>query len=224
VIVYTFMFSAGSPLYHKVNFGSSTFTLNKLPKETFTKNRTDKNEGKMAKTYNINELLEKKKELEKQVEQKGEVTAKELVYEKQVRTDYTNKDNTSEFEARKKVSLEEYSKEFNSIVQELSRVKTAIQKHNAVTVVERLQERDCVRRQIRFLNNVKTNLHKEKQQNRQVTRQDAEGRTLEIADISIEPMFPLEDVESQLNSLSSRERKLNTEIQRLNLEAEISLS
>ena len=56
-----------------------------------------------------------------------------------------------------------------------------------------------------------------------MNRQDKDGVALEISDFKIEPMFTREEVEKLMNNLASQERKINTEVQRLNLNAQIEL-
>jgi len=173
--------------------------------------------------YNINELLEKKKELESQILEKGNVEVDDLRYVEEETIDYTNEKNNRTLKPKVKVSLIDFSQTFNGFVEELSKVKTAIQKYNSEKVLGRLQERESVRKKIVFLQAIKKRLPVEVKFGQKVSRQDKDGQTLEIVKVKQEPMFEMKDVEKQLNALSAQERKLNTEIQKLNLDASIEL-
>lgn len=177
----------------------------------------------MTKTYNINELLEMKKELENQIMEELNVNAIDLIYEKQTIRDLTNKDNNREIEIRKQIDLNNFSMKYNGLVKRLSEIKTAIAKFNADKISELLYNRESARNRIEYLKRLKTNIKKDKQEGRNVTRQNSEGVALEIVDFEVRPMFELEDIEKQLNETCAEERKLNTEIQRINLNAQIEL-
>jgi len=174
-------------------------------------------------TYNINELLEEKKAIEEQVEEKLSFNPGELSYIKKETIDYTNPDNSTEFIPKEKIDLKEFTQEFYGLVERLAGVKEAIQKYNAEQILGLLQKRDSVRTKITYLDLVKQNLNREKQSSTRATRKGKENETLEAEKTTIEPMFPLKDVETQYNNLAAQERQLNTEIQKKNLDAKITL-
>lgn len=177
----------------------------------------------MAKIHNVNELLEKKKYLEQQIAEKTKVENKDLVYVEETVTDRLNPENNRKNVAKKKVSLNDFSKEFNGMVEELAQTKTAIQRYNAGDVLELLQGRNAVRTKIQFLTSVKATLPTDMRRGREVLSQDDNKVPIEVRETVVEPMFELGDVEKQLNELSAKERELNTEIQKLNLNAKITL-
>lgn len=176
--------------------------------------------------HNINELLERKKELETKIEDRTQhINPEELKYAKEVRTDHTmtdKKDAVRELEPRKKKSLAEYTRDTFSMIDELAKVKTAIQAFNAEVLHDRLFKRDATRKKISLLNSIKPHLITETQYGRKVLREDPESHApLETAEITVEPMFEMVDVEKELDTHARDERKTNTEIQKLNLNAEI---
>ncbi len=174
--------------------------------------------------YNINELLEKKKELERQIVDKvQEVNCEELKYRKELTVDHTRDDRKSEYIPREKQTVDQFCHEIYGLIDELMKVKTAIQKYNASKVLGELQKREAVRVKHKFLEAVKGNLPKDKEHSKKVTRQDKEGVALETTEISVEPMFERKEVEKRLNELASQERKINTGIQKQNLNAKIEL-
>lgn len=177
----------------------------------------------MVKTYNINELLERKKELEEQLVETSNFQQTDLVYEKQKIVDVTNKGNNREIETRKQISLNDFTMKYNGLLNELSKIKIAIAKFNAENTSELLYKRESARNRIEYLRKIKSNLKKDKQEGRKVTRQNNEGETLEFVDFEIRPMFTIEEVEKQFNETAAEERKLNTQIQKINLDAKISL-
>ncbi len=172
--------------------------------------------------YNINELLEKKKELESQIQEELNIDSNTLVYQKEKLKDLQNNIDR-DIEVRPKKSLNEYSQKHNGLVSELSKIKTAISKFNAEFVSENLYKREASRNKIEYLKRIKSNLKKDKQEGRRVTRTNSDGVALEIVDFEIRPMFEYEEVEKLINQTSAEERKLNTEIQKINLNAEIEL-
>ena len=174
--------------------------------------------------YNINELLEKKKELENHIiEKEKDINSEELKYMKEDITDHTNAKNNRTLEPRKKINLNEYCHTIFGLIDELAKVKTAIQKYNAEISLGMLQEREQIRRKNAFLAILKPKLIRETQYGKRMNRQDKDGVALEISDFKIEPMFTREEVEKLMNNLASQERKINTEVQRLNLNAQIEL-
>jgi hypothetical protein len=176
-----------------------------------------------GKTFNINELLERKKELENKIKIELDVDKESLLFVEQTITDHTNPKNNKKIVLREKKSLVDYSQKFNGMAEELAKVKTAIQKHNADAVLGKLHERESVRKKIEYLNKIKMFLTKDKKYQRSVTRTGKEGETLETTEITNEPMFSRDEVDKQLNQLAAQERKINTEIQKLNLEAKVTL-
>jgi hypothetical protein len=64
---------------------------------------------------------------------------------------------------------------------------------------------------------------RDKKFNREVTREDKDGVALETVETTIEPMFTREEIEALMDKLAAQERKINTEIQRINLNAKIKL-
>lgn len=175
------------------------------------------------KTYNINELLEKKKELETQItEVLGELNSKELTYEKQTFIDLVNK-TEKEFEIKKKQDLTQFSQKYLGLVDELAKIKTAISKFNADNVAELLYKREKARTTLQYLKKIKETLPKNKNVGTKVHRQNSEGVALEVVDYEIVPLFNIEAVEKRLNETAAEERKVNTEIQKINLNATIDL-
>ena len=174
-------------------------------------------------TYNINELLEKKKELEAQiVEVQSNINGDELTYHKEVQVDVSTK-QTKEFEKRERVDLKKYTQKFEGLVSELNKVKTAIQKFNAENITEKLYDREKARKSYDYYTRIKNNLPKTKNAGRKTLRQDKDGNTLEYVDFEVEPMFSVEEVDKRLNEIAAQERKINTEIQKINLNAKIEL-
>lgn len=173
--------------------------------------------------YNINELLDLKKNLEAQIQEKRKINAEELKYAEEKYTDYTNSSNNKTNKARNKITLLDFNHSYYGLVDELAKVKSAIQKYNSEQVLSKLHEREATRHKIAFLKDIKTSLPRDVQRARKVIRQGKDGETQEIVEISIEPMFALEEVQQQMDKLAAQERKLNTEIQKLNLNAQIEL-
>lgn len=178
----------------------------------------------MTKKYNINELLEKKKYLERQlVEKTGVQQEKDLSYVEEKTIDRKNPDNNRKTVPKAKVELTGYTNVAYGLIDELAKVKEAIQKFNSGEVLSLLQKRTAVRNKLSYLNNIKAALPRDRNSSRQVLSEDSEGNPVEIKETVVEPMFGYEVVEKHLNELSAEERKLNSEIQKLNLNAEITL-
>lgn len=178
----------------------------------------------MAKTkYNLNELLERKKELETKIQEENNINANNLVYEKQTIVDVNNTKNSRVIETRPQVSLNDFTMKFNGLLNELTKIKTEIVKFNAENNINLLNKRESAREKIKYLTKIKQNLKKDKQEGRKTTRTDNTGVALEYVDFTIKPMFDIEEVEKQLNESSAEERKLNTQIQKINLNAQIEL-
>lgn len=173
--------------------------------------------------YNINELLEKKKSLELQIADKISVGPDEVKFYEEKFIDFTNANNNRTNTPRAKQTLDEFSASFSSMVDELARVKTAIQKYNASEVLGKIQLRESVRFKIARLNNIKKALVRDSQSTRTVTRASKDNETLEVKEVKIEPMFKREDIDKQLNELAAQERRTNTEIQKINLNAAVDL-
>ena len=113
--------------------------------------------------------------------------------------------------------------EYINASDELSKIKTTIQKHNADILSGKICERESLRRKISYLGILKTLTGREKQSKREVTRKDANQITLEAQETTFEPMFLHKEIEKMVNEFAIQERKINTEIQRLNLEKAIEL-
>ena len=96
-------------------------------------------------------------------------------------------------------------------------------KHNSAVLAGKICERESFRKKIAYLQTIKSNLGREKGINRAVTRKDAMNVTLEVQETTGEPMFHYKEVEKMIDQFATQERKLNTEIQRLNLEQNIEL-
>lgn len=172
--------------------------------------------------FNVNELLERKKELESEISE-NTIEPEELKHREEKIIDFVSAKNSRTVETRPKITLEEYSQRYYGLLTELEKVKTAIQKYNAENVLGKLYKRDELRRKIEYLTKIKSVLIENKQYGRQITRQNKEGETLEATEIEIEPMFEKKLVQNQIDQLSAEQRKINTEIQKLNLQAEIPL-
>lgn len=177
----------------------------------------------MTKTYNINELLERKKHLDEQISESISIRGDDLTYREEKTIDRLNSTNNRVSILKQKVTLDKFSQTINGYIDELAKTKIVIQTYNSGEVSKLLQKRDSVRTKIRFLKKIKMSLPKDTQNGRKVISQDSNNVPIEIAEITVEPMFEFSDVEKQLNELSAEERKLNTEIQKLNLNAEITL-
>lgn len=173
--------------------------------------------------YNVNELLEMKKSLEQKLQEMLAIRKEELLFTTVKTIDYTNEKNNREVVARSAVKLDEYITEYTKAVDELSKVKTAIQKHNADVLTGKICEREALRRKILYLNTIKANLGRDKQFARTVTRKDTNQVTLEVQETTAEPMFQYKEIEKLTDEFAKQERKINTEIQRLNLEKTIEL-
>ena len=174
--------------------------------------------------YNINELLERKNEIEAQVKDLVKmVTSDILKYRKEVRIDHTNGDKTSEYIPRPRVTLTLFTRKVFERVEELEKVKTLIQKYNAENVLGEIQRRESARNKIGYLNLIKKNLPRDTQHSRDVSREDGEGVALESLDVTTEPMFPADDVDVMHDQFAAQERKINTSIQKKNLEAIIEI-
>lgn len=175
-------------------------------------------------TYNINELLERKNELEVQVKElAGLVTSDVLKYRKEIRIDHTNGDKKSECVLRPKVTLTVFTQKVFGRIDELEKIKILIQKYNAENVLGEIQKRESARNKIGFLNLVKKNLPRDTLHNRDVSREDPDGVALESLDVTTEPMFPADDVDVMHDQFAAQERKINTSIQKKNLEAVIEI-
>jgi len=142
---------------------------------------------------------------------------------KKVRIDHTNGDKKSEYILRPKVTLEEFTHKVFGMIDELEKVKTLIQKYNAENVLGEIQKRESARNKIAFFNLIKKNLPRDVQHSRDVSRADAEGTALESLDLTVEPMFAIDEVDKMYNQFAAQERKINTSIQKKNLEAKIEL-
>jgi len=174
--------------------------------------------------FNVNELLEKKKDLETKVVAgiKG-VKSSDLEYIKEIRIDHTRNDKESVYEPRKPESLENYSQQMYGYISELASIKTAIQTYNADKVLGLLQKRESDRIKINYLNKIKAALPSGVGHTREVSRSDKDEVALESTDKTTLPMFDIREIDKQLDQLAAQERKTNTEIQRLNLAAEIEI-
>jgi hypothetical protein len=172
--------------------------------------------------YNINELLDKKKDLEKQLDNFKKVDTLELLYTKEVFTDHSNDDKTKTIEKRPKITFAEYTQKFNTTIEELRKINIAIQKHNANNVVELLQQRDEARAKIAYLDSIIMYLPRDRNHQRGVSRQH-EGKIIESVEMITEPMFDIKEIEKQYNEAAALERKLNTNIQKINLNSEVEL-
>jgi hypothetical protein len=175
------------------------------------------------KTYNINELLERKKHLEQQLLEKMQINPTELVFQKDIIIDRKNEKNNRESTPRAKISLTDFSLEVNSLADELAKTRTAIQKYNAGDILQLLQSRTALRQKIEFLQGVKSRLPRDRAEQRIVLSADRENNPIEIKETVREPMFNHSDLDKVLNQFAAEERKLNTEIQKKNLNAEVNL-
>lgn len=177
---------------------------------------------KESTTYNINELLERKKDIESEINN-SEIKNNDLTHTKTEYIDTLNSKNNKIIESNNKIDLKEYVTKFFGLLDELSVIKTAIQEFNAKEVLGLLHKRNALREQIKYMQIIKNNLKSDKKFNRVTTRTDESGSPLEITETTTEPMFEIKDVEKWINELSSQQRKINTGIQKLNLNAEIDI-
>lgn len=176
------------------------------------------------KTLNINELLEYKKELEAGIDEKqAEITKETLTYEELKSTDHKNSKRNKTYKPRERVNLQEYYQSLFGMIDELARVKIAIQRYNADKVVEQLQKRDALRKKYSALTKIKAMLPKKKHRTTKPLRVNEDDEVLETEEHISEPMFPVKEVEEQLKQTASEERKVNTNIQKTNLNAKINL-
>lgn len=178
----------------------------------------------MSKEYNINELLEYKKELESQITEALGIPADDLTYNKTEITDHTReKNNITIYEKKPQITIETYTTPSFGLMDELAKVKEAIQTYNAKSIIDLLQKREAIRNKIVLLDAIKTNLPKSEEHNRTPSRVTTEGATLETTERWAKPMFSLETIEKMKNEFAAEERKLNTQIQKQNLDAKITL-
>lgn len=176
------------------------------------------------KQFNINELLDKKKQLEEQEKEFiNGIEAKDLLYRVDNVTDHTNNKNNRQLIPRQKQTLTEFCQKYNGMVDELKSIKIAIQKYNASKVVDKIQERDNARKKLVLLEKLKELVTREKKFGRQVSRQDKDGVALETVQSTEEPMFTREEIDSFYDEVAAQERKCNTEIQKENLNAKITI-
>ena len=176
------------------------------------------------KQYNINELLEYKKELEANVEEKmNEITNESLKYEEIKSIDHKNSKRNKTYKPREQVNLQEYYQQLFGFIDELAKVKIAIQKYNADKILALLQQRDAMRKKHSALIKIKANLPKKKHRATVPVRENEDGEVLETEEHVSEPMFPVKDVETQLSQFAAEERKTNTKIQQMNLSAKVKL-
>lgn len=173
--------------------------------------------------HNVNELLEMKKSLEIKLGELANIRKEELLYVTVKTIDYTNEKNNRDFEIRPRIAMSNFVTEYINASNELSKIKTAIQKHNADILSGKICERESLRRKISYFGMLKTLTEREKQSKREVTRKDANQTTLETQETTFEPMFLRKEIEKMVNEFAIQERKINTEIQRLNLEKTIEL-
>ena len=173
--------------------------------------------------YNVNELLEMKKSLEEKLGELSQIRKEDLLFVTIKTIDYTNEKNSREMTLRPRTLASEFVSEFTKTADELAKVKAAIQKHNAEVLTGKICEREAVRRKIVYLDLIKGNLGRDKQFRRDVTRKDTNQVTQEVQETTGEPMFAYKDIEKMVDEFAKQERKVNTEIQRLNLEKTIEL-
>ena len=176
-------------------------------------------------TYNINELLEKKKAIEKELMEKARINSQDLIFEKRKIIDHKNESRTRDYLPRDQAKLGEFVLEVSSLSQELARVKSAIAKHNVQKLEGLLQDRESLRLQRDFLTSLRDILRRIKKTfNRDVTREVVDtGEALETTEITTQPMFAVKEVEKMLSNIAEQERKINTEIQKINLSAKVEL-
>jgi len=111
----------------------------------------------------------------------------------------------------------------NSLGTELASIKSAIQDYNAKEVLGLLAQRDSLRLQIEYFKKIQSILPTEKKQGSRILRRGEKGETLEDLWQIAEPMFDYREIEKRIDELSAEQRKINTEIQRRNLNAKIEL-
>ena len=170
--------------------------------------------------YNINELLERKKDIEQELNH-TEINTNDLIYTKTTYIDMLNSKNNKEFISRDRIDLEEYTAKYFGLLDELSAIKTLIQEFNAKEVLGLLHERSKLREKIKYLELIKQYLKTDKTFDRRTTKQDERGQTLEITETITEPMFEISKLEKWINELAAQQRKINTEIQKRNLNAQL---
>ena len=179
----------------------------------------------MAKTtYNASELLDKKKAIEKELVEKSKINQDDLVYEEQNSIDYNNDKNSKKFVPRDKVSFETYISEVSTLCSELAKVKTALAKHNVEQVKGLMNQREAARIKRAYFDGLKNKLRGIKKSfDRRTIRENDDDEAIEVMETTKEPMFDLKIAEKMYNDVSAEERKLNTEIQKINLNAKITL-
>lgn len=175
----------------------------------------------MVKKYNINELLDKKKELESQIKEFS-VTEDSLTYTKDKFIDLNSK-YVKEVELKPKITLKVYIEKYIGITGELAKIKSAIAKFNAKHTCELLVKREKVRVEIMLLDEIKLKLPTGNKIGKDVVRTNSEGIALEMKEYEILPMFSIDSLDKMKNELSAEERKLNTQIQKINLDANLEL-
>ncbi|MEK6935850.1 MAG: hypothetical protein AABW67_03615 [Nanoarchaeota archaeon] len=157
------------------------------------------------------------------LEELAQIRPEELVFTVVKIIDYTNDKNNRTIETRPKIVAAEYVIEFNKTADEIAKIKTAIQKHNAETLSGKICEREAIRKKINFLYAIKQLLKREPQTRRDVTRKDINNVTLETQETIIEPMFSFKEIDKMKDEFGKQERKINAEIQKLNLDKTVEL-
>lgn len=173
--------------------------------------------------YNVNELIEKRKHLEEKLKtfESQEITANKLVYTKIEMRDSTGKADV--IQESKKVTFTDFFNEYAQISNELARIKAAISEYNARVLKDKLFARDEVRRQINCLKLILAKLPSDPTTQFGNRQTDKEGRIILTQYNYVNPMFEQKEVSKRFDELAALERKLNTEIQRLNLNEKVTL-
>ena len=174
-------------------------------------------------SYNINELLEEKKELEDQIIEFGRgVSTEKLTHKLVTTTDHTKDVEPIVYEPQPVVTLDNYLEGFNTMVKRLADIKGAIQDYNAKNILGKLQTREQLRSKIDVLTNIEGTLPINGDKETQPIR-GRDNILIQSVVTETKPMFNKKEVRKQLNELSAQQRKINTEIQKENLNAKIDL-
>ena len=173
--------------------------------------------------YNINELLDMRKHLEaKQKEVENSLTPQKLCTMEETERDLMN---GKERQIRKSDvhTLEDIAAEHAQVTSELVKVKTAITKYNATVLQDKLFKREECRNKIAYMNSVKKMLPMNPEYTKQIISQSKEGVVQLLLERKVIPSFSREAIDKMTDQFAKEERKLNTEIQKLNLEQKIEV-
>jgi len=173
--------------------------------------------------YNINELLDKRKHDKEKLAElaRNELDNRTFFAVKEVELDKDGKEKLIKEE--KPVAAKEFFSQFSEVLDEIASATTAITKYNATVLKDLLAHRDAVREKIRILKVLKQRVPIDSKIERSILAQSKEGEITRYLMRTHTPLFERKEVEKMADEFAKEERKLNTEIQKLNLEQKIEL-